>query len=153
MTRARYDKIRLPLGISLVAIGLLIGINGAGLAAAALGFSLCGLALSLDSGRPSVPVSILGASVALLGLADAVAAPEFAIAFLAAGLVISLKDRLSGSASLLALQLLWLILYVAAFGSFLGHLLNAILNIPLFQQVIGRYEVNRTDTAGLLAKP
>ncbi len=149
MTRARYAKIRLPLGISLVAIGLLIGVNGS--LAAALGFALCGLALAFDSGRPSLPVPILGASVALLGLADAVAAPEFAIALFAAGLVISLKDRLSGSASLLALQLLWLILYVAAFGSFLGHLLNAILNIPLFQQVIGRYEVNRTDTAGLLA--
>ncbi len=152
MTRARYAKIRLPLGISLVAVGLLIGVNWSmAQAAAALGFALCGLALAIDSGRPSLPISVLGASVALLGLANAVAAPEFAIALFAAGLLIALKNRISGSASLLTLQLLWLILYVVAFGSLLGHLLNAILNIPLFQQVLGRYEVNRVDSAGLLA--
>ncbi|MHB1301160.1 MAG: PAS domain S-box protein [Burkholderiales bacterium] len=151
MTRARYATIRFPLGMSLVAIGLLIGVDGALVqTAAALGFALCGLALAFDSERSKVPISILGAAVALLGLVNAAAAPEFAIAFFTAGLVISFKNRASGSASLLALQLFWLVIFVVACGIFLGHLLNAILNIPLFEQVLGRYEVNRMGSAGLI---
>ncbi len=158
MTQSTHRKIRLPLGMLLVAVGLTIvfGLDRSGSAAipgqlnAALCFVLCGMAFALDSGKDRAALSFLGAAVSAFAVANAASSPETSIAFFVAGLVILFKNRPGKTGAILALQLLWLILFVIAFGSFFGHALNAVLDITLFEHMLGRYGMGRAASVGLL---
>ena len=64
--------------------------------------------------------------------------PEISLAFLAAGLIVSLLDRPFVSGAVLVVQCLWLILFVIAFSSFAGYVLSMMLGVPFFEHGGGR---------------
>lgn len=169
MFKTRLKKsIHAPFGV-LIATAALTGMAGAGPfsrvgAGVGLCFALCGIALSLAlTKRFYLLQAILGAIVAMiamLGLAEVFGfgtdsvrigiSSEAAAAFIAAGLILSFRNGSGKNSNILALQFLWLILFVISLSGCIGHLLNAMLGVILFKYGLLHYGMGWPTASGLM---